>query len=587
MENTSKISDSGGVIRKKGGVWTMPFIISNETFEKVGSLGLQSNMIIYLIREYHMSVVSGATLLFLWSAMSNFTTIIGAFLADSYLGRYRVIAFGTILSLLGTIDLWLTAIIPGARPPPCKLFIEECSTPTTGQLTLLCASFLLMAMGAGCVRPCSLAFGADQFNNPDNPENQRILQSFFNWYYASVGISIMIAATVIVYIQEAVGWIVGFAVPVGLLLSSAILFLLGSSLYVREKANKNLFAGFAQVASAAWKKRHLALPPIISDGLYYHKGSDRLIAPTQKLSSLNKACIITNPETDLDCDGTAKEPWKLCTVKQVEELKALIKVLPVWSCGIITAVSISQYSFPVLQASSMDRQIYGGVTIPAGSFSVFALLTLTIWVVFYDGVLVPLISKFTKNKQGIPVKQRIALGMAISCMAMAVSALVETKRRNTAIREGLGEKSGGIVSMSAMWLVPQNVLIGLAEALNAIGQIEFYYTQFPKSMSSIGMALLSLGMGIGDLLGSLIVSVMDGLSKRDGKDSWVSSDINKGRYDYYYWVICFLSFLNFFYYLACSWTNGSLGDNRVHDESEFLSLEDENDMLEASRSPTL
>jgi len=49
--------------------------------------------------------------------------------------------------------------------------------------------------------------------------------------------------------------------------------------------------------------------------------------------------------------------------------------------------------------------------------------------------------------------------------------------------------------MSAMKLVPQHCLTGLAEGLNLIGQIEFYYSEFPNTMSSIGVSLLALGSG--------------------------------------------------------------------------------------------
>ncbi|KAI7989930.1 putative E3 ubiquitin-protein ligase LIN [Camellia lanceoleosa] len=71
-----------------------------------------------------------------------------------------------------------------------------------------------------------------------------------------------------------------------------------------------------------------------------------------------------------------------------------------------------------------------------------------------------------------------------------------------------------VVNMSAMWLVPQHCLVGISEAFNAIGQIQFYYSQFPKSMSSIGIALFTLGMGVGNLLGSLIVSILAHATKR-------------------------------------------------------------------------
>ncbi|KAK2645649.1 hypothetical protein Ddye_020844 [Dipteronia dyeriana] len=63
------------------------------------------------------------------------------------------------------------------------------------------------------------------------------------------------------------------------------------------------------------------------------------------------------------------------------------------------------------------------------------------------------------------LKQCMGLGLTVSCMSKAMAALVETKRRNTAIREGLEDKPGGVVSMSTMWLVSQYILIGVAKAL--------------------------------------------------------------------------------------------------------------------------
>lgn len=75
---------------------------------------------------------------------------------------------------------------------------------------------------------------------------------------------------------------------------------------------------------------------------------------------LNKACIVTDHEKDLSHDGKATNPWSLCSVDQVERLKALIKVIPIWSTGMIMSVNISQNSFSVLQAESVDRHIFAG-----------------------------------------------------------------------------------------------------------------------------------------------------------------------------------------------------------------------------------
>ncbi|KAF5935135.1 hypothetical protein HYC85_026264 [Camellia sinensis] len=526
------------VSRRKGGLRTMPFVIANEALEKVASVGLHANMILYLKNEYHLSIVTGTSILFLWNAVSNFLPTFGAFLSDSYLGRFRVVGLGSVVTLLcphnlyrnlssslnwtiflsqGLVVLWFTAIFKHARPPHCDHpNTDHCASPKPAQLALLFSSFVLMAIGAGGIRPCSLAFGADQFNKPDNPKNTRVLQTFFNWYYVSLGISIMISVTVIVYIQTAKGWTVGFGVPVVLMFFSTVMFFLGSPLYVKVKANKSLLTGFAQVMAVSWKNKHLDFPPKDSDGQYHHKKGSKLLAPAEKLRFLNKACIIKNPEKDLNPDGTALDPWTLCTVQQVEELKALIKVLPIWSAGIIIAVTISQQAFPVLQAYTMDRHINKNFKMPPGSYGVFSILTLTIWVAIYDRLIVPWLSKYTKRPRGLSLKQRMGIGLFLSCIATAVAALIERTRRARAINEGLADQPDAVVNMSAMWLVPQHCLVGISEAFNAIGQIQFYYSQFPKSMSSIGIALFTLGMGVGNLWGSFIVSILAHATKRGG-----------------------------------------------------------------------
>lgn len=254
---------------------------------------------------------------------------------------------------------------------------------------------------------------------------------------------------------------------------------------------------------------------------------------------------------------------KVCTVEEVEELKALIKVMPLWSSSIMLAVTMNQSSFPVLQANTMDRHITSSFEIPAGSFSFFVIITIMIWVTLYDRVILPLLSKINGQPVYISVKLRMGAGLIFGIMAMVLSGIVEHIRKTKAIEEGFLNDSKAVVNMSAKWLIPQLVLIGLAEALNIIGQTEFYYSEFPKSMSSIASSLYMLGSGVASLLASLILSTVDALTKRGGKVSWISTDINKGHYERYYWLLAILSAVNFFYYVACSRAYGPCADKVV------------------------
>lgn len=183
--------------------------------------------------------------------------------------------------------LWLTAMIPKARPPPCDHLatVQACKSATPAQYTLLVSSFMLMSIVAGGIRPCSLAFGANHFDKRDinNPHdnNKRVLETYFNWYYASVMISVLIAMTGIVYLQDHMGWKVGFGVPAIIMFFSALLFFVATSLYIKEKVINNLLNKFVQVIVVAYKNRKLAYPD--HNSAYHHNKGSEYLVPTNKL----------------------------------------------------------------------------------------------------------------------------------------------------------------------------------------------------------------------------------------------------------------------------------------------------------------
>lgn len=165
-------------------------------------------------------------------------------------------------------------MVPQLRPLHCDHFkINECTRPTPIQLLVLLFSFWMIALGAGFVRPCSIAFGADQLDNKENPNNKRIMESYFNWYYATIGMSTLVATTFIVYIQDAFGWRIGFGIPAILMVFSVSAFLLGSSMYIKVSASESLFTGFFQVLVASIRKRNINLHSVNREN-YYHQLPD-------------------------------------------------------------------------------------------------------------------------------------------------------------------------------------------------------------------------------------------------------------------------------------------------------------------------
>lgn len=68
-----------------------------ECCERLAYYGMSTNLVNYLITRLHQDNVTASNNVTNWSGTCYITPLIGAFLADSYLGRYATIAtFSTI-----------------------------------------------------------------------------------------------------------------------------------------------------------------------------------------------------------------------------------------------------------------------------------------------------------------------------------------------------------------------------------------------------------------------------------------------------------------------------------------------------------
>ncbi|KAK9677098.1 hypothetical protein RND81_11G121000 [Saponaria officinalis] len=537
---------------KKGGFISIPFILANEAFEKVASFGLTPNMIVYLMNDYKMSVTNAQNLIYFWNTASNFTPFVGAILADSLLGRFLTIGFGSIFSLLGMFVLWLTTIIPQVKPPPCDPSTSTCSSPTTGQYAFLIFAFVLMAIGGGGTKPCSQAFGADQVHRGDNPKNKNNLEIFLNWYYMFSCLSIIVAMTVIVYIQDHLGWMVGFGVPVVLMFLATLFFFLAAPIYVMVDVNRNLLVGLMQVIVAGFRNRKLSASDCGSDAQYFQGTDSSVSIPSEKLRFLNAACTIRDPDSDIGPDGLPRDPWRLCRVEDVEGLKSFIRVIPIWSTGIMICVNTSISSFSVLLTRTMDRHVGSNFEIPAASFGTFIIVVIGIWIPLYYRVILPLASKIKGKPVTISVKARMGIGLFCSFMSILTSGMVESIRRQRAIDQGFEDDPKAVIQMSALWTLPHSIFGGIAEAFFVIGQTEFFFSELPKNMLSVAGAIFGLSGTIGNLMASLLLNFINGVTKTEGEDGWIADNVNKGHYDYYYYLLAGLNVVNVIFYVYCS-----------------------------------
>ncbi|WRX15243.1 hypothetical protein QQP08_007730 [Theobroma cacao] len=110
MEESNKKETN--VKRQKGGMITMPFIFSNEVCEKLAVVGFNTNMISYLTTQIHMPLTKAANTVTNFGGTASLTPLLGAFIADSYAGRFWTITVASIIyqmvrSMKAILDLWL------------------------------------------------------------------------------------------------------------------------------------------------------------------------------------------------------------------------------------------------------------------------------------------------------------------------------------------------------------------------------------------------------------------------------------------------------------------------------------------------
>ncbi|XP_023740357.1 protein NRT1/ PTR FAMILY 2.13 [Lactuca sativa] len=542
--------------RKPGGWKSMPYILGNESFERLASIGLVANFTVFLMTVFHMDQVSSSNLINIWSGVSNFAPLIGAFISDAYVGKFWVIAFSSFATLSGMVTMTLIVGLPKLHPPSCttqQARLNQCQAPTNRQFGILVLALGFLSIGTGGIRPCSLPFGVDQFD-PTTDEGRKGINSFFNWYYTTFTIIVLTALTLVVYIQDSVSWVWGFGIPTMLMAFSIVLFFIGTHVYIYVKPEGSIFSGIAQTLVAAYKKRKLEVPrgeKEMTRGKLYDppmKGMYEVpkLLLTDRFRFLNKGAIVL--DGDINPNGSRTSAWKLASIQQIEEVKCLIKVIPIVASGIICFTAILQQgTFTVSQALKMNRHLGPNFQIPAGSIGVISMITIGIWLPIYDRILIPLIRKITKIETGITLLQRIGIGIVFSILSMIVAAFIEKMRRDSA---NYHNRVDGVAPMSVMWLAPQLILMGFAEAFSILGQLEFYYKEFPDNMKSVANAMFFVTAGVANYVSSALVSMVHNVTGKHGQPDWLTANINEAKVDYFYYVLAGLGVLNLVYYLV-------------------------------------
>ncbi|KAG2317670.1 hypothetical protein Bca52824_020792 [Brassica carinata] len=524
---------AGDTSSKRGGWITFPFMIATLLGMSITSFGWVMNLIVFLIEEFNIKNIAAAQISNIVNGCLSMLPVVAAILADSFFGNIVVISASTFISLTGILLLTLIASLDSLKPRPCETGSILFQFPSELQLGILYTALVLVTTGGGGTRFTLASAGADQYEKPKDQG------SFFNWYFLTLYAGAITGATAIVYTQDNASWKLGFGLCAAANLVSFIVFVCGKRLYKNEKPLGSPFKSMIRVVVAATVKSKAVISSREED---YHRGpgeKDKISGalPSNSYRFLNRAALKT--EDDLNYkDGSVNSIWRLCSVQEVEDFKAILRLVPLWVAIIFVSTPIAmQTSLIILQALLTDRGLGPHFKVPAGSLQVITMISASVFIIINNWFIYPMYQKLT-HKRLTPL-QKVGIGQVLTLLSMVVSAVVEAKRLKTVENKGR--------PMSVLWLFPPLVIVGIGEAFQFPGNIELFYGEFPESLRNTATSLTSMVIGISFYLSTALIDLIQRTTK------WLPNDINSGRVDNVYWVLVFVGVLNFGYFLACSW----------------------------------
>ncbi len=460
--------------------------------------GLVTNLIIYLSSVMGQTAASAAVSVSIFQGTCYLTPLLGAYLADTLYGRYKTILAFSWVYFAGLV--LLTASAASSAKSMAALYV----------------ALFTIALGTGGIKANNSTFGADQFDDA-NPRDQLEKQSFFNWFYFSINVGSLIASTVIVYVQENISWAIGFAVPAVAMLGAILVLMAGHSRYKHVPPSDSPLGRIVHVTQAALRGRRKAIQRDV-------RGDDQ------------------DTESEPLVPG-AQDPGRgghwldaavgQHTAEEVDEVKLVYALFPVFFTTILFwTVYTQMQTFFVVQGSMMYRHI-GSFEVPAASLSMMDTLAIVGLIPLYEKLFAPML-----RRMGHPVTtlRRIGWGLVVCSWSMVAAAAVE-RRRLGAVREGEPPPS--------IWLqIPMYVLVGAAEIGTSVGTMEFFYDNAPAAMRSSASALQLLSVCIGSYLSSLLVIVVQSLSKLGGGAGWIPDNLDAGRLDAFFLLLAALMALN-------------------------------------------
>ncbi|XP_063005647.1 solute carrier family 15 member 1-like [Melospiza melodia melodia] len=351
---------------------------------------MKAVLTLYFTRFLHWDDNFATAIYHTFVALCYLTPILGAIIADSWLGKFKTILYLSIVYAIGQ-----TVLSVGSINDLTDHNQDGTPDAIAVNIALSMVGLILIAFGTGGIKPCVSAFGGDQFE--DDQEKQR--STFFSLFYLSINAGSLLSTLITPTIRASECGIhskqecypLAFGVPAILMAVALVVFVIGSRMYKKAKPQGNVMLEVSKCVGFAIKNR------------FRHRSKE-----------------FPKREHWLDWASDKYDKRLIAQIKMVLRVLFLYIPLPMF-----WAVFDQQGSRWTLQATAMNGDF--GFKIQPDQMQIVNPILIVIMVPVADSLIYPLIKKCKLNFT--PLK-KMTVGMFLGSMAFVAAALVQVQIDN-------------------------------------------------------------------------------------------------------------------------------------------------------------
>ncbi|PVU86383.1 hypothetical protein BB559_006532 [Furculomyces boomerangus] len=437
-------------------------VVATELCERFSYYGSSLMFTEYLREQLKVKKARSVSIVRGFIFFSYFNTLLGAFISDQWLGKYKTISIFACWYFTGTVLLAISAL---------KSF-----STSTGLALFIVSTYVFISFGTGGIKSNVSAFVAEQVKVGYRPtstpgvyiDSRATTERAYRYFYWAINVGALVGMSVTPQVAKNVNYFSAYIIPAGLMLMCLIVFIPGYKLYTHKKPSGSVFGKIYRCMKYA---KHNKNPESV-----------HWLDPSKGLK-------------DAEWDDVFVDGLK----RSIRACKVFLFYPVYW------ALYNNMNDNFINQGMQMQRPSW----LKASQLNVLNSGVLVVLIPLFDYFLFPFLVK-----RGIylgPIK-RITIGFVIVCVTFAYVSIIQKKVYNTKPYfdfTGPNVPTLAINDISVWWQVPAYLGIGISEIFASITGLEYAFSQAPNELKSALSALFLFTNAGGSLIG-LILSIWSG-----------------------------------------------------------------------------